>query len=478
MEEKRYPVSVRLLGVMHKETSKLYMTSVLWSDQSEVIVYRKLEDFKTLHKQLKKKYLSSNPFKNSERILPKFKADRGRASGQAKLLNRSVLRLKSLEAYCAELLSSHERISKGAELTQFLLPRADDLKPEFARNSVIIMPSEDPLNRTDLRRSDMGVTQPFVTETYRCIAPYETKDTKNRPFKVDMDELVDVLIKDKGGWWLVENEAKCIAWFPAPYLEKADVDGEDNDRADSESDLYVVTRNYKSMNPDELSVQIGSVVEVLQKSNNGWWFIRYNHKVGYIPSMYLQPYSNPRVRMIPGQLEIHGSSLFLAQPQIAGHELNLSQTNLQLPTAALRPADKAKSRSVEMLHMARPGPTAQWALPTIEVQLSDQGRSRSLTGSSENSETSFSDDSSSACSNSFNGGVPDVHRSVTPTPVSSKCLSPDSDAEGRLMASTSDPGLFKFSRMPKVPPRPQAQEILQRCTTVTRKNASKNQLSL
>lgn len=44
-----------------------------------------------------------------------------------------------------------------------------------------------------------NVTQPFVTETYRCVAPYETKDTKNRPFKVDVDELVDVLIKDKAG---------------------------------------------------------------------------------------------------------------------------------------------------------------------------------------------------------------------------------------------------------------------------------------
>lgn len=26
------------------------------------------------------------------------------------------------------------------------------------------------------------------------------------------------------GWWLVENEDKRIAWFPAPYLEKLDDD--------------------------------------------------------------------------------------------------------------------------------------------------------------------------------------------------------------------------------------------------------------
>lgn len=29
------------------------------------------------------------------------------------------------------------------------------------------------------------------------------------------------------GWWMVENEAKCMAWFPAPYLEKVDADLED-----------------------------------------------------------------------------------------------------------------------------------------------------------------------------------------------------------------------------------------------------------
>ena len=61
------------------------------------------------------------------------------------------------------------------------------------------MPSEESLGRSGGRGSDAGVTQPFVTETYRCIAAYETKDTKNRPFKVEADETLDVLIKDKAG---------------------------------------------------------------------------------------------------------------------------------------------------------------------------------------------------------------------------------------------------------------------------------------
>jgi hypothetical protein len=39
--------------------------------------------------------------------------------------------------------------------------------------------------------------------------------------------------------------------------------------------LYSAVRSYKATNRDEVSMDIGSVVEVLQKSDNGWWLIRY-----------------------------------------------------------------------------------------------------------------------------------------------------------------------------------------------------------
>lgn len=64
--------------------------------------------------------------------------------------------------------------------------------------SIMIIPSEDSAGH-DKSVNIGNVTQPFVTEAYRCMAPYETKDTKNRPFKVAVDENLDVLIKDKAG---------------------------------------------------------------------------------------------------------------------------------------------------------------------------------------------------------------------------------------------------------------------------------------
>lgn len=70
-------------------------------------------------------------------------------------------------------------------------------------HSVMIMMADD-LTSGDhghdgVRHSMGNVTHPFVTQTFRCVAPYETKDTKNRPFKVAVDEKLDVLIKDPAG---------------------------------------------------------------------------------------------------------------------------------------------------------------------------------------------------------------------------------------------------------------------------------------
>lgn len=37
---------------------------------------------------------------------------------------------------------------------------------------------------------------------------------------------------------------------------------------------YTAVKSYTATKSDEISVNMGSVVEVLQKSENGWWLIR------------------------------------------------------------------------------------------------------------------------------------------------------------------------------------------------------------
>lgn len=42
----------------------------------------------------------------------------------------------------------------------------------------------------------------------------------------------------------------------------------------SPGSLYFVVRAYESQKADELSLHSGVVVEVVRKSDNGWWLIR------------------------------------------------------------------------------------------------------------------------------------------------------------------------------------------------------------
>ncbi|TKS91892.1 NADPH oxidase organizer 1 [Collichthys lucidus] len=543
MEEQRYPISVRVIGVLHKEKSKMYMTSVLWSDQNDIVVYRTFQDFKKMHKQLKKAFPPASKLKKSDRVIPKFRGtcaqipvftrisdaqlwiltpdrpsvliDR-KITRQKKTPTKSLLRLKFLQKYCNELLSCSPRVSQSADLIKFFHPKDQDLQPEFARNGIMIMPSEDQIMADSGQANGGNVTQPFVTETYRCVAPYETKDTNNKPFKVAVDEKVDVLIKDKAGWWLVENESKKMAWFPAPYLEKID-DFDDEDDVDGIPEggmMYTVVKTYKATKNDEISVNIGTVVEVLQKSDNGWWIIRHGSKVGYIPTMYLQPYNYPHIRMTTTHNQDSGPT----SPNLEKQSLQFShsQGNLLLLPSARAPSpnplaeiSRQKSRSFNTLSVQPPAPPAlpaarstaplatsngttratpyQAPPPRIMVGMDgdeEEQRGRSLTVDSEESlmsdstDFSFSDDLSSSSESStpnLSLRVNDdrMRLSRTPPPMVNNRRSSTTIPEGKMIPSISDPNLYKGPKTPTVPPRPRKQEILTRCSTITRKKASK-----
>ncbi|XP_034047309.1 NADPH oxidase organizer 1a [Thalassophryne amazonica] len=510
MEVQRYPMSVRLIGVMKKEKVKVYMVSVLWSDHNDIVVYRSFEDFKKMHKKLKKTFPSSGSLNNSHRILPKFKAIKIKKKVQKTGPTKSLKSLEFLQKYCNKLLQCDQHVTQSSHLIQFFQPKDQDLQPDFAKNSIMIMPSDDAIKSEEPQGNGGNVTQPFVTETYRCVAPYETKDTKNKPFKVTLDEKVDVLIKDKAGWWLVENESKRMAWFPAPYLEK--VDDYDDDEPDGTSErgkLYTVVKNYKATKDDEISVTIGSLVEVLEMSDNGWWLIRYNGKAGYIPTMYLQPYSHPHLRMAPIRDRLSPTQFHVPVSNLS-NQLSRSQGNLLEPQPVspsspnqLQP--QKRSRSLEMLSELPPTkPAAKTALtpknrptpstenlaqplPTIKVEMDEGTVENSMTIDSEGSFGSFDSDStdfslsddlssssaSSVLNLSYDAAYKRLQVSRTPPPPTTTSLLSPSSAEVKLTPSVSDPNLYKGPKAPKVPPRPQTQEILTRCTTITRKNASR-----
>uniref|UniRef100_A0A8C2X0M4 NADPH oxidase organizer 1b n=1 Tax=Cyclopterus lumpus TaxID=8103 RepID=A0A8C2X0M4_CYCLU len=442
----------------------MFMISVLWSDETDVIVYRSFKEFKKLHMQLKKRFPHMNPLTKDDRVIPKFKGQARRNSLQQKGSKRSVQRMKFLESYCDELLKCDQTVTQSSVVFQFFMPKDHDLQPDFTKNRYVVF--------SVFRSSHHAgsVTHPFVTQTVRCVAAYETKDTKNRPFKVSVDEKLDVLIKDPTGWWLVENEDKRLAWFPAPYLELWE--GEDD-----EDDDDAGFKSYSTKKDDEVSVPIGSVVEVLRKSDNGWWLIRFNGKSGYIPSMNLKPYNNPRAGLYSLQRKLNSSTLNLAtsrEPQaprpISSNKENSPRRDSEDQTKGEPsvPGRLQKAQSLDVL-------SENWSQTPSESEAStSNGRTRSMSNTS--TESSFSDFSSISESLSPTGSPiasfqPGFSDNGSSTPELTLSDRRGSKWSSDSSASFSSKGSETASIAPRVPPRPKTEEILTRCTTMTRKAA-------
>ncbi|XP_063171008.1 NADPH oxidase organizer 1 [Candoia aspera] len=274
MGSSRFPLEVKTLGLLKHGRQQTCLLSVTWSDQNQVLIYRTFEEFKTLHKGLKRKFpIESGLLKKSDRTLPRFR-DANAMLRKNQKLSRCMESLRLLEVYCQELLKTQAKISQGEDVIKFLEAQSQDLEPSFPENSIIILPSEMGERKKEAPRiSSLTITQPVVSQIYQCVAPFRTKDTQNKPFEATAAEKLEVLMKDRTGWWLVENNRKQIAWFPAPYLEDSKEVSDAEEENNEDGMLYYVTQAYRAKEPDELSIKTGIVVEVLEKSDNGWWLV-------------------------------------------------------------------------------------------------------------------------------------------------------------------------------------------------------------
>ncbi|NXN77954.1 NOXO1 oxidase, partial [Bombycilla garrulus] len=457
----RYPVDVKAVGFMQCRKQKNYMMFVSWSDQNNILIYRTFEDFKKFHKELKRKFPTES---GSLRSLPTF---RGPTMQQRKggKLNRCLEILKLLETYSQELLKTDVKISRGEEVNQFFKAQTQDLDPSFPENSVVIMPS---VFRKEKNPQPLSITLPQASQSYRCIEAFETKDTKNKPFTVAQKEIVEVLIKDMTGWWLVENADKQIAWFPASYLEELDAceDIQNSFSSNEEGSLYFVVQAYEAQKADELSLHQGVVVEVLRRSHNGWWLIRYNGSTGYMPSLCLRPYQNPH-RKLQSMLSLNASSPNLCSPQ---------------PWAEALPQGEAVPRGEAG---PRAGPSRE------EHGHPERSRSPSLPRASStpqldldislSSVSSRDGDARLAWTPNLSRSLPEVEQArSSPVPVathggkSPHLSARDRNDSGFVESCTAEPGSPLAepelpTGVPKVPARPSAHEILQRCSTITKR---------
>ncbi|KAM4631823.1 NADPH oxidase organizer 1-like [Discoglossus pictus] len=285
-----HPLDATAIGVMQHGKLKINMFSVVWSDHHETLIHRTFDEFKKLNRKLRWKF-PNEAFKKEKKIIPVL---RDVPLCKKKYYIKCIIeRLLLLEQFSQALLKIDGKISQCELVIHFFTPRNEDLDPSFPDDSIVMLLKDLKPNRPEYPGllPTSPPMEPDVYEIYVCIEDYETIDVRNRPFKVKCNEQLDVLVKETSGWWLVKNKNKCLAWFPAPFLKdlKDTDDSDSGTGSDDDGAQFYVSNTYKATSADEISVNIGDLVDVIEKSNTGWWLVRYNSKIGYMPSLYLQP---------------------------------------------------------------------------------------------------------------------------------------------------------------------------------------------
>ncbi|CAL8365193.1 unnamed protein product [Lota lota] len=58
-------------------------------------------------------------------------------------------------------------------------------------------------------------------------------------------------------------------------------------------DTYRVIGDFNKTSKHEITLQTGDLVEIVEKSTNGWWFCQCDTKLGWAPASYLEPLDTP-----------------------------------------------------------------------------------------------------------------------------------------------------------------------------------------
>ena len=182
--------------------------------------------------------------------------------------------------------------------------------------------------------------------------------------------------------------------------------------------------------------------------------------------MNLQPYSNPRAGLYSLQRKLHSSTLNLASSREApALRRSSDDTGLRIDSAAQFRGRLHKARSLDVLSETR----------TQMERDAEEARARIM--SSTSTDTSFSDFQST--SNLVDIGSPLASPQQSDSSIDLSLLDRRGSDTSDERSETASSNVSKTSSVvPQVPPRPKTEEILTRCSTMTRKAALANRTRL
>ncbi|XP_051487598.1 SH3 and PX domain-containing protein 2B isoform X2 [Apus apus] len=285
---RRSIAEVKVLDVQKRRIPNkhyVYIIKVTWSNGSTEVIYRRYSKFFDLQMQMLDKFPMEGGQKDpKQRIIPFL---------PGKILFRrshirdvAVKRLIPIDEYCKALIQLPPYISQCEEVLQFFETRPDDLSP----------PKEEPIGKKRSgfiqrtasflqRGADSASVDPLVLEQYVVVAEYQKQESSE--ISLCVGQLVDIIEKNESGWWFVSTSEE-QGWVPATCLEAQDGVQDEFSMQPDEAEKYTVIYPYTARDQDEMNLDKGAVVEVIQKNLEGWWKIRYQGQEGWAPASYLK----------------------------------------------------------------------------------------------------------------------------------------------------------------------------------------------
>ncbi|OCT87730.1 SH3 and PX domain-containing protein 2B isoform X2 [Xenopus laevis] len=254
----------------------VYIIKVTWSNGTTEVIYRRYSKFFDLQMQILDKFPVEGGQKDpKQRIIPFL---------PGKILFRrshirdvAVRRLIPIDEYCKALIRLPAYISQCDEVLQFFEARVEDFNP----------PKEEPIGRKKLG-GDSSSSDALVLDQYVVVAAYEKQESSE--ISLQVGQVVDIIENNESGWWFVST-ADEQGWVPATCLEAQDGGQDDFTIQPEEEEKYIVIYPYTARDQDEITLDKGYVVEVIQKNLEGWWKIRYKGSEGWAPASYLKKVS-------------------------------------------------------------------------------------------------------------------------------------------------------------------------------------------
>ncbi|XP_034462444.1 SH3 and PX domain-containing protein 2B isoform X2 [Hippoglossus hippoglossus] len=277
----------------------VYIIKVLWSDGSTENIFRRYSKFFDLQMELLDKFPVEGGQKDPKRRIIPFLPGKI-LFRRSHIRDVAMKRLRPINEYCRALTQLPVYISQCEEVRVFFETRPEDLNP----------PKEEPIGKK--KSGDSTSADPLLLDQYVAVTDYEKQESSE--ISLHAGQTVEVIEKNESGWWFVSSD-DAQGWVPATCLEAQDdpddftIPGEEVPRrfwslprhvgrrrtlgdlfstGFGQDEKYSVIYPYAARDEDEIDLERGMVVEMIQKNLEGWWKIRYQGREGWAPASYLK----------------------------------------------------------------------------------------------------------------------------------------------------------------------------------------------